>query len=64
MDNGEACGSLRVFFEEDDRGVGAVCGELGDFSQREFVAIAVGGPGDVGAIWKEGAEELGFGVEG
>lgn len=60
---GEASGFLGVFFEKDDGCVGTVCGEVGDFAQREFVPVAVGGTRDVGAVWEESAEEMGFVVE-
>ena len=41
----------------------AVCGEFGDFAQGELVSVAVGGAGNVGGVWEEGAEEVGFFVE-
>jgi len=61
---GVYCGLLLVFFEEDDGCILAVCGEFGDFSQGKFVSVAVGGAGNVGGVWEEGAEEVGFFVEG
>jgi len=64
VNNCEAGGFLLVFFQEDDGCVLAVRGEFGDFSKGEFVSVAVGGAGDVGGVWEEGAEEVGFFVEG
>ena len=63
MDDGKTGGFLVVFLEEDDGGVVAVCSKLGDFAERKFVAVAVGGAGDVGAVWEEGAEEASFIME-
>ena len=64
MDDGKTGGFLVVFFEEDDGGVVAVCSEFGDFAERKLMAIAVGGAGNIGAVWEEGAEETSFIMEG
>lgn len=64
MDECQSGGFLLVFLEDEDGGVGAVAGEGGDFADGVFVAVAVGGAGDVDAVGKEGGEETGFVVEG
>ena len=65
MDDCEAVGAFLVhcFGEDEHGGVVSCGGEGGDFADAELVAVAVGGAGDVVAVWEEGAEGAGFGVE-
>ncbi len=56
MHYGEAGGPLLVFFQEYYGCIRTVCGEFGDFAQGELMSVAVGGTGDVGGVWEEGAE--------
>ena len=51
-------------FREDEYGGVVPCGgKGGDLPDGEFVAVAVGGAGDIVRIGEEGAEDAGFGVE-
>lgn len=64
MDDCKTSRLFGVFFEENNRGIGAIRGEFGDFSQGVLVSISMGGTGNVDSIWEEGAEKIGFGVKG
>ena len=63
MYHGEAGRPLLIFFKDYQGGIFAVRGEAGYLPDGEFVAVAVGGAADVGAVGEEGGEELGFVVE-
>lgn len=63
MDDGEAGGFLGVFLDDYKGRVVAVCGELGDFTYGELVAVTMGGARDVDGVGEESAEEVGFFVE-
>ena len=41
-----------------------VGGVFADFADAVFVGVGVGCATDVVAVWEEGFEELGFGVQG
>jgi len=42
VNDGKAGRFFVLFFEEDDRGVVAVCGEFRDLPEGEFMTVAVG----------------------
>ena len=63
MYEGQAGWLLLIFFEDEDGGVGAITGEGGDFADGIFVAMVVGGAGDIDAVGEEGGEEASFVVE-
>lgn len=64
MDYCHSCRPFQILFQYYNGCVIPIRGERGDFLNGEFVAIVVGGSGDIDGVWEEGGEELAFVVEG
>ena len=64
MDYCQSCKLFQIFLQYYNGCVISIRRERGDFSDGEFVTIAVRGAGYVDGVWEEGGEELAFVVEG